>query len=156
MFSLDIPGFGPVRAKHLVLDYNGTLAEDGRLVEGVAQRLHQLADCLSIHVITADTFGSVQEALMGLPLDIATLGPGNQEAAKRAFMEDLGAEHVIAMGNGRNDAAMLKAARIGMAILMKEGSCAQTLMQADLVSRHICEALDLLLHPLRLVATLRH
>lgn len=151
----NIPGFGSFEAKHLVLDYNGTLAEDGALVAGVAERLRQLAETLSIHVITADTFGTVKTALAGLPLAIATIPPGDQGKAKAAFVEKLGKDQVIAMGNGRNDAAMLQTARIGMVILMKEGASCQALMHADLASRHICEALDLLAHPLRLSATLR-
>lgn len=155
MIVLEIPGFGVVKAKHLVLDYNGTLAEDGKLVEGVTERLTQLAKALSIHVITADTFGSVKRSLNGLPLQLVTIEADDQTEAKKAFVENLGKESVIAMGNGRNDAAMVQAARIGIAILMKEGVASTTLTQADLASRHICDALDLLLHPLRLTATLR-
>ncbi|MCW7753263.1 ATPase P [Desulfobotulus sp. H1] len=155
MLVFDIPGFGKVEAQHLVLDYNGTLAENGQLLDGVTSRLDQLAKRLSIHVITADTFGSVAKALTGLPLHIVTIPPGNQGVAKKNYVESLGQAQVVAMGNGRNDALMLEKARIGVAILMKEGACSQALMNADLISLHICDALDLLLNPLGLTATLR-
>ena len=32
MIAETIPGYGAVRIEHLVLDYNGTLAVDGRLL----------------------------------------------------------------------------------------------------------------------------
>ncbi|TWI76886.1 P-type E1-E2 ATPase [Desulfobotulus alkaliphilus] len=155
MFTIDIPGFGKVKAFHLVLDYNGTLAQDGKLLNGVKERLQQLSESIRIHVVTADTFGSVEKALDGLPLSIVPIPPGNQGQAKKEYVESLGKDSVIAMGNGRNDAAMLQTARIGIAILMKEGASSQALLHADLTSTHICDALDLLLHPLRLTATLR-
>ncbi|TYT74004.1 HAD family hydrolase [Desulfobotulus mexicanus] len=155
MFTINIPGFGKIEADHLVLDYNGTLAQDGQLLDGVKERLQHLSEDIKIHVITADTFGSVKKALNGLPLSIVSIPPGNQGQAKKEYVESLRKEKVIAMGNGRNDVAMLQTARIGIAIMMKEGTSSQALMQADITSSHICDALDLLLHPLRLTATLR-
>jgi len=58
MISLEIPGFGPLELRHLVCDYNGTLALDGQLLSGVAERVSALAAQLDVHVITADTFGT--------------------------------------------------------------------------------------------------
>jgi len=39
MIAVDIPGYRELRLEHLVLDYNGTLAEDGKLLPGVATTL---------------------------------------------------------------------------------------------------------------------
>ena len=36
MIAVDIPGYGPLRLEHLVMDYNGTLAVDGEIAAGVA------------------------------------------------------------------------------------------------------------------------
>ena len=55
------PGQNPIEEGHLVLDFNGTLAVDGVLVSGVAERLRELAltpNGLAIHVVTADTSAS--------------------------------------------------------------------------------------------------
>ena len=41
MIAHKIPGFGALRLEHLVLDYNGTLALDGRLLRGVGPRLRR-------------------------------------------------------------------------------------------------------------------
>ena len=42
MIQIDIPGYKTLRIKYLVLDVNGTLACDGKLVPGVKERIDQL------------------------------------------------------------------------------------------------------------------
>ena len=59
------------------------------------------------------------------------------------------------MGNGRNDALMLKEAALGIAVIQEEGGAVETLLAADIVTHSVLVALDLLLNPLRLTATLR-
>lgn len=155
MIEVKIPGHGHLQLKALVLDYNGTLAVDGQLLPGVAERLRSLAEQLTVHVITADTFGLAQAQLSGLPLELTILPPENQAEAKRDYILGLGTDSVVAIGNGRNDACMLATAALGIAVLQKEGASAVTLQQADLLSPSILDALDLLTHPKRLIATLR-
>ena len=155
MIAIDIPGYGRFGLEHLVLDHNGTLAVDGRLLTGVAQKLRQLAADLRIHVVTADTFGLAQAELAGLPVTVTILPADGQAEAKRDFVARLGADTVIAVGNGRNDRLMLRAAAIGIALVQREGASAETLAAADVVCASIIDALELLDHPKRLVATLR-
>ena len=155
MLAVDIPGFGPVRAAHLVCDFTGTLSLDGRLLPGVAQRLRQLADDLHLHVVTGDTFGTAAEALQDLPCALNILGGGEQDRQKEAYLRGLGVEGVIAVGNGNNDWRMLEAARLGIAVATGEGCAVAALLHADIHAASIHEALDLLLHPQRLRATLR-
>jgi soluble P-type ATPase len=59
------------------------------------------------------------------------------------------------VGNGRNDRLMLEAAALGLAVILGEGASSATLAAADAVCLSIADALDLLIHPLRLTATLR-
>lgn len=155
MLQIDVPGFGLIQATHLVCDYNGTIAEDGRLLPGIAKRFRTLAQKLTIVVVTADTFGSVAAACADLPVSVTLLPPGNQDLAKKEVIATLGCDHVIAVGNGRNDAAMLATARLGIAVIQRECAAATTMMAADVVATDIDDALDLLLNPLRLTATLR-
>jgi soluble P-type ATPase len=155
MIDIDIPGFQKTALRHLVLDFNGTLAIDGGLQPGVADLLRRLAAQLTIHVITADTFGRVREEMSGLPVEVAILPPGAQDLAKERYVRELGAKDVCAMGNGRNDRLMLAVAALGICLLQKEGAAAAALTAADVVSTDIRDALGLLLHPLRLTATLR-
>ena len=136
-------------------DFNGTLAVDGVLLPGVDGALRRLAAVLGIDVITADTFGTAREALAGLPVRLVVLQSGRQDEAKRQHVERLGADRCVAVGNGRNDCRMLAAAALGIGVCQREGAAAQALRTADVVAPDIVTALELLLHPTRLVATLR-
>ena len=155
MISATIPGFGELRVEHLVLDYNGTLAVDGRLLPGVRRRLCALARKLELHVLTADTFGSVRRALRGMPCRIVVLEARHQDRAKRDYVRGLGAARCACIGNGRNDRLMLAEARLGIALIQAEGAAADALGGADIVAPSIVDALELLRRPLRLTATLR-
>ncbi len=155
MITVDIPGHRPMQQVHLVLDYNGTLAVDGEIEPGVARALDSLSSQIAIHVVTADTFGLAAERLAGCPVQLSVLPPGDQDVAKRSYVDDLGAESTVAIGNGRNDRLMLRHAGLGIAVILDEGAAFETLAAADVVCRGILPALDLLTHPLRLKATLR-
>ena len=152
MLKLDFPDLA---IAHLVLDFNGTLARDGELLAGVGPRLEELANELQIHVVTGDTFGRAQEVLHGLPCHVHVLAPAQQAQAKLEYVRQLGPSAVACVGNGFNDRLMMEAVAIGIAVVQAEGASPQTLMAADVVIPTICDALDLLLHPLRLKATVR-
>lgn len=155
MISINIPGFHDLNLDHLVSDYNGTLALDGKLLPGVAEALRKLAPHIHIHVITADTFGLVKAQLADLPINIIITPMEDQAEAKLRFVSGLGTERVVAIGNGRNDRMMLSAAALGIAVIQGEGGAAETLASADVVSSSVLDAFDLLCNPKRLVATLR-
>ncbi len=155
MLTFDIPGYKLMHLEHLVLDYNGTIALDGKLIEGVSTRLLELSKVLSIHVITADTFGTVESCVKNLPCRIIVLGKTDQDLGKRNFIRKLGSNRTTCIGNGRNDRLMLQEAALGIAMIEGEGSAMTALTAADVVCTGILSALDLLLNPLRLTATLR-
>ena len=155
MIEIDIPGNKKLTLEYLVLDYNGTIAFDGALIDGVKECLAELSQKLTIHVITADTFGSVKKALKDIDLKLAVIPLDRQDAAKLAFVEKIGCENTVSMGNGSNDRLMLKASALGVAIVSGEGAAFETLASADVVCTDIRSALSLLSNPLRLIATLR-
>ncbi len=155
MLDIKIPGGEEFRLEYLVMDFNGTMAVDGNLIPGVKRRLEKLAKDLKIFVITADTFGKVKAALRETPCEVTILPEGNQDTAKLEFVKSLGSDRVVAFGNGRNDALMLEASALGIAVLLNEGVARETLFAANILVPNIVDALDLLLNPLRLKATLR-
>ena len=155
MINLDIPGYGSVALEYLVLDYNGTLAVDGEIVPGVKEHLTALADQLSIHVVTADTFGKVRAGMEGVPCEVTVLPPGDQTKGKLNYIRELGCHRVAAGGNGRNDRLMLKEAALGFAVVLEEGAAMETVLSADIVFRDILDALAFFNRPLRMTATLR-
>ena len=152
---IDIPGSGPLSLAHVVLDFNGTLAVDGKLLPGVGRRLRALARHVDVHVLTADTFGKARAQLKHVPCTLLILGRGSHDQAKARYVRKLGADRTACVGNGRNDRLMLRAAALGIAVIEAEGAASQSIVAADLVVRDIRDGLDLLLRPLRLVAGLR-
>lgn len=155
MIELDIPGFGRVQLRHLVLDYNGTLALDGHIQPGVFSRLSQLKANLSIHILTADTFGTVKTTFGSTDYTVHILPPGDEKTAKLAYIHSLDPKACVCLGNGNNDVAMLAEAALSMAVLQTEGVARAAVDAADLLVPGIESGLDLLLHPSRLKATLR-
>lgn len=153
--QLTIPGFGTLDLQHLVLDFNGTIARDGQLLSNLDRTLQQLSQHLAIHVLTADTGGTVRQELEGLPCNLKIIAEGSEAEQKEAFVKELGADHVVCFGNGSNDRLMLKAARLGVAVLEGEGTAVVAITSADIVVRSIYDAMGLLMVPRRLVATLR-
>ena len=155
VIALDIPGVGSFAWEHLVLDVNGTLSLDGALVPGVRERLDELSTRLTVHLLTADTRGAAEEIARHLGVGWAKVERGREAQQKRTAVESLGSEAVVAIGNGNNDALMLSAASLGIAVLGGEGTAVKALMAADILARDINEALDLLRDTTRLLASLR-
>lgn len=154
-FELDIPGFGVVILEHLVSDFTGTLSVDGKLLRGVKEQLNRIAEFLKIHILTADTFGMAKAELEGVDCGIHILEGEHHDVQKEDYVKRLGADKVIAFGNGNNDRKMLKAAKIGIAVCLKEGCAADALKSADIMVTSTVDALALLLNPKRCKATLR-
>jgi soluble P-type ATPase len=155
MIDIVIPGHGHLQLDHLVLDYNGTLACDGRLIPHVQPALNFLAERIQIHVLTADTQGGAAEHLTGIACRMLVLGPGAQDVAKRDYLRRLGVQRCAAVGNGRNDRLMLAEAALGIAVIGPEGAASDALHAAHITCTSIASALALLAVPLRLIATLR-
>jgi soluble P-type ATPase len=155
MLQVDIPGFGPVTLEHLVSDFTGTLSVGGKLLSGVEERLNQLAESLDLRILTADTFGVAREELKKVNCAIHILSGASHDRQKELYVTELGGEPTVALGNGNNDRLMLKAAKVGIAVTEGEGCAVEALMAANICVNRAVDALDLLLHPKRLKATLR-
>ncbi len=155
MISVEIPGYGLLQLENVVLDYNGTIAVDGIPAPGVEDILNQVAEKMNVHVVTADTFGKAKKGLEGVNCILTILGEKKQDQSKLAYVEKLGINRTVCIGNGRNDRLMLKKSALGIAVLLNECAFVPTIMDADIVSKDILFALELLLNPLRLTATLR-
>jgi P-type E1-E2 ATPase len=149
---VELPGGPPLELDHLLLDINGTLTRDGRLLDGVAAAIAGLRDGVSIRLLSADTFGSAQAIADELGADFERIEYGHE---KRACVERLGARRCAAIGNGRNDVAMLSAAGLGIAVIGPEGASLQALAAADVVCTSVLEAFELLREPARITATMR-
>lgn len=147
MITCDIPGIGPSSWRHLVLDINGTLALDGQLLPGVAERLTALRERIHPLLLTADNYGTAEGIAQQLGIAYRRLEPGPEAEQKCVVVDELGARGVVAIGNGANDSLMLAAAGLGIVVLGPEGASTRALAAADIVVTDITAALDLLLFP---------
>jgi P-type E1-E2 ATPase len=132
------------------------VAVDGEIAAGVKELLRQLAGSLQVHVVTADTFGNARAGLADLSCHLRVLGQQDQARQKLEYVNRLGAGKTVCIGNGKNDLSMLEAAAVGIAVILGEGAFAQTLAKADIVCTDIVSALELLVRPKRIQATLRN
>ena len=156
MLKIEIPGQRAFILEHLVLDYNGTMAIDGKQIPAVGDLLNQLENTLQVHILTADTFGTAGPHLKAISCRLVVLHGGRQDVLKRKYIEKIGTGKTVCIGNGRNDLLMIKKAALGIAVIQEEGAFVETVMKADVVCRSIVDALQLLINPQRLIATLRN
>jgi P-type E1-E2 ATPase len=152
MLHVPVPGRAGLELEHLILDVNGTLTDRGRLIDGVAGRVHALRSRLALHVLSADTYGNAQDIAARVGATFRRVAHGDE---KRAHVERLGATRTAAIGNGANDAPMLATAALGIAVIGPEGAGSAALAAADIVTGSILAALDVLSDPTALAATLR-
>lgn len=154
MISIAIPGRETVTISAVVLDYNGTIARDGVLLPGAAARIQKLTALADVYVLTADTYGTVAQQCQSLGVSLRTFPQAGAANCKAAIVRELSGG-VFAVGNGFNDIPMLDAADLAIAVLEEEGLCTGLLSHADILVRSTEAALDLLLYPDRIRATLR-
>ncbi|HKL11545.1 MAG TPA: hypothetical protein VJ990_08855 [Clostridia bacterium] len=150
-----IPEYGTYNIKNIVFDFNGTIAEGGLVELWNLEKLVELSKDFSIHVITADTFGSVNKIFEGLPVKVKIISRETGAKDKEKFIEELGCEETIAVGNGFNDRFMLKASALGFCIAGPEGASVKAMMNSDVVVCKIEDFFSMIDEPKRLVATLR-
>lgn len=154
MIYIEIPGREPLAVSHIVLDYNGTIAVDGTLIDGIKEQILKLREAANIHVLTADTYGTVRKQCEPLGIDVKTFPGEGAAACKKEIVEALSGGKVC-IGNGYNDIEMFDAADLSVAVINEEGMCAKLLAHADVFTLSVRDALELFLKSDRLRATLR-
>jgi soluble P-type ATPase len=155
MIEIDIPGHRKYKIENLVLDLNGTVTLDGKLIDGVMDRINVLRKNVAIKLVTADTLGSASTIAAILGVDLFTVDRGDEQTQKLELVQHLGAAETVSIGNGSNDSYMLKESCIGICVMGSEGVSFEALINCDVLMTDIATALDLFIKPERLVATLR-
>lgn len=150
--AVDIPGREPIELQFLLLDVNGTLADRGALLDGVAERIRELREQLEVRLLSADTFATMTQ--IAGELDVSAQSAASV-SDKLSVLHQLGPGRCAAIGNGSNDVGMLSEAAVGIAVLGPEGASSAALAACDIVAPTILVALDLLRDPRALAATLR-
>jgi soluble P-type ATPase len=152
---IDIPGWGNIDIENIVIDLNGTIATDGRIAPEVKQKINSLSELAKVYILTADTQGTANEEILGMNAELIKIPEEDSKQGKFDFLKTLNLEVTVAIGNGSNDQLILKETALGIAVLGDEGVSVSAIKTADIVVKNIQNALDLLLKPKRLIATLR-
>ena len=154
MIRIDIPGHDTLEIEHVLLDYNGTIAKDGILADGVPELIGELVEHVHVAVRTADTYGSVNSQCDPLGVEVVTFPRAGAAEFKKRYAQQLEGQ-IACLGNGLNDVQMLDEADLAIAVLDAEGAYAGLIAHADILARSAAEGLSLLLSPDRIRATLR-
>ena len=152
---IDIPGWGNIDIENIVIDLNGTIATDGKIAPEVRKKITSLSELAKVYILTADTQGTANKEILGMNVDLIKVPEENSKKGKFEFLSTLNLETTVVIGNGSNDQLILKEAALGIAVLGDEGMSVSAMKSADIVVENIHNALDLLLEPKRLIATLR-
>ena len=147
---MEIPNYGNIEFDTLLFDLNGTLGESGKISEEVKHLLKRLADRYTVVVLSADTFGTLEDELSGLPVRVERVLSGAEKAEIAR-----GYAPYAAVGNGNNDVAMLEGAELAFCVIGPEGATVDALLASDVVVKDVKDAMAMLLDERKLIATLR-
>lgn len=148
-----IPGVGDLDLNTIILDLNGTLSVGGRVPDGVRPRLERLrAKGFRIVFFTGNTRGDAEKLATELGIEWQLAKSAEEKRDLALGMEP---DTCVTIGNGRIDLELMKTVKLGIVTLQAEGVHTETLLAADVVVPTIEDALDLLIDPERLIATLR-
>lgn len=156
MIIYKIPGRDDIEIENIVFDYNGTIAVDGKILEGVRDLLSELEKYVNIYILTADTYGTVEKECRDIAGKILTFPKENTGEFKKNIVKNLGGEKSICVGNGFNDIDMFKEAIISIAVIEGEGTSTKLLLNSDIVTRSIIEAIEIILNKDKIKAILRN
>lgn len=154
MIIIHRPGQQPLEIEYLLIDYEGTLAIDGRIHPKAKDKINLLSKRVKISILAKSQKERVEEMLRKVKAELFYMTEGEASKQKSDLLKRLGPEKTVAVGNGTDDGLMLKEAALGVCILAREGASAEAMRGADLMFSNVVDALDFLLKPLRHKATL--
>ena len=154
MISIQRPGMESLDIHFILIDFEGTLAMDGRVHPKAKDKVNLLSKRATIYILTKSNREKVEETLKKMKVKILYVTEGDSSQQKLDVLQRLGPHQTAVIGNGLDDVRIMEQAGLGMCVIGKEGSSAEAMAKADLVVTHVLDALDFLLKPLRQRATL--
>jgi soluble P-type ATPase len=154
MISIQRPGMESLDIHFVLIDFEGTLAMDGRVHPKAKDKVNLLSKRATIYILTKSNREKVEETLKKMKVEILYLTEGDSSQQKLNVLQRLGSHQTAVIGNGLDDVRIMEQAGLGMCVIGKEGSSAEAMAKADLVVNNVLDALDFLLKPLRQRATL--
>jgi len=154
MISIQRPGMESLELHFVLIDFEGTLAMDGRVHPKAKDKVNLLSKRVTVYILTKSSKGKVEETLKKMKAEILYMTEGDSSQQKLDVLQRLGPHQTAVIGNGFDDVQIMEQAGLGMCVIGKEGSSTEAVAKADLVVDSVLDALDFLLKPLRQGATL--
>lgn len=151
-----IPNFGTCIIYNIFLDLNGTINYYGKRPEGIKPVIEELKKFFNIYIVSANTRGDLDSIANELGVDYLVMPKlESEQDSKLDVLNKLDPSSTIAIGNGNNDVKALKSAKIGIAVIGKEGASINAINAADLVVTDILDAFRIILDEQAMIASLR-
>jgi soluble P-type ATPase len=148
-----LPRIDNVELNTLILDLNGTISVNGKLIDGVREKLTKLKEIgFSIYVFSGDVRGTARDLCISIGIELKIC---KSHTEKEEDILALSPDSTVAIGNGRIDIGMFRHAKLSIATLQAEGIHPAILPHVDILMTNINEAFDLLLDQETLDATLK-
>ena len=154
MISIQRPGMESLELHFVLIDFEGTLATDGRVHPKAKDKVNLLSKRVTVYILTKSSKEKVEETLKKMKAEIFSMTEGDSSQQKLDVLQRLGPHQTAVIGNGFDDVQIMEQAGLGMCVIGKEGSSPEAVAKADLVVTSVLDALDFLLKPLRQRATL--
>lgn len=155
MITIKNLGMHTLEICNLVLDFNGTIATDGKIIDGIQEKIAAIkAQGVNVYCLTADSYGTATPQCEAAGIEVKSFPLAEAGIEKAKIVDSLSGDSAV-VGNGLNDIPMLDAADMAVAVIGPEGCCGKLLAHADVVVTSIFDALDLLLKPTRVKGLLR-
>lgn len=154
MIPIQRPGQNPLEIEFLFIDFEGTLATDGRVHPKAKDKINLLSKRTQIYIFTKGEEKVVGDILKKVKAEVIYLTGEETSREKLGLLRHLGEIRGVAIGNGVDDVSMMEEAGLSICVIGKEGASGEAIKKADLVVGHIIDALDFLLKPLRQKTTL--
>jgi soluble P-type ATPase len=149
MIHIQRPGQEPLEINFILIDFEGTLASDGRVHPKAKDKLNLLAKRAKVYILATGEKERVIEVLRKVKAEIVYLTEGESSKKKLDLLRELGATRTVAIGNGAEDGPMIEEAVFGLCVIGKTGASPESVKNADVMFTDILDALDFLLKPLR-------
>jgi len=154
MILIQRPGQESIEIDYILIDFEGTLASDGRVHPKAKDKINLLSKRTKIYILAKGEKEKIEETLRRVKGELFFLKEEDSSSKKLDLLLTLGAPRAVVIGNGLDDVPLMEKAGLSMAIIGKEGTSGKLIQTADLVFTNIVDALDFLLKPLRQKATL--
>ena len=152
-----IPHYGKITIKNIIFDINGTIQFKGQIADDLVKKFQELKKSYKVYLVSADTRGNLKELAEKLEVSYIKINPiENSEAEeKNRELIKLGKDVTVAVGNGNNDALMLKNSILGITVLGSEGATIKSILNSDVIVPDPISAINFLLDEKVILGTLR-